>query len=64
MPVRASRLSAAGKGSAARMASGASLGAGAAMGEHNVFVFRDLLGLSESEYAQYSAAGAIEEGND
>lgn len=39
-------------------------GAGAAMGEHNVFVFRDLLGLSESEYAQYSAAGAIEEGND
>ena len=46
------------------MASGASLGAGAAMGEHNVFVFRDLLGLSESEYAQYSAAGAIEEGHD
>jgi crotonobetainyl-CoA:carnitine CoA-transferase CaiB-like acyl-CoA transferase len=34
--------------------------AGAAMGEDNPSVFRDLLGLSETEYAAYAEAGAIE----
>ena len=34
--------------------------AGAAMGEDNPSVFRDLLGLSEAEYAAYVDAGAIE----
>jgi benzylsuccinate CoA-transferase BbsF subunit len=34
--------------------------AGAAMGEDNVRVFRDGLGLSESEYNDYLATGAIE----
>lgn len=33
---------------------------GAAMGEDNPSVFRDLLGLSEAEYAAYVEAGAIE----
>jgi crotonobetainyl-CoA:carnitine CoA-transferase CaiB-like acyl-CoA transferase len=37
--------------------------AGAAMGEDNRLVFRELLGLSETEYADYVAAGAIEEGS-
>ena len=35
--------------------------AGAAMGEDNAHVFRDLVGLSAKEYADYVAAGAIEE---
>jgi crotonobetainyl-CoA:carnitine CoA-transferase CaiB-like acyl-CoA transferase len=35
--------------------------AGAAMGEDNATVFRDLLELSEAEYAQFVEAGAIEE---
>ena len=35
--------------------------AGAALGEDNATVFRDLLGLSEAEYAQFVEAGAIEE---
>ena len=34
--------------------------AGAAMGEDNASVFRDLLGLTETEYADYLATGAIE----
>ena len=35
--------------------------AGAALGEDNATVFRDLLELSEAEYAQFVEAGAIEE---
>ena len=30
------------------------------MGEDNTAVFRDLLGLTETEYADYQATGAIE----
>jgi hypothetical protein len=30
------------------------------MGEDNASVFRDLLGLTETEYADYLATGAIE----
>lgn len=33
---------------------------GARIGEHNAYVFRDLLGLSEDELAGYEALGAIE----
>lgn len=35
--------------------------AGADIGEDNAYVFRKLLGLSEEEYAEHVAAGAIEE---
>lgn len=38
--------------------------AGASMGEDNMSVFRDLLELSESEYARYVELGAIEVGNE
>ena len=38
--------------------------AGADIGEDNAYVFQDLLGLSETEYAEHVAAGTIEEESD